>query len=379
MIANRPTWAEVSLGALRRNFRRLQDHVGKEVCVCAVVKANAYGHGIVPSAQALCAEGARWLGVTGAEEGVLLRDAGISARILLMTGCWPGEEDEVVARGLTPVVWDSGQLERMQAATARRGAPVNVHVKVDTGMARLGVSPDHLPALLESLRSARHLALEGICSHLASAEVLDASDLPLQLQRFGDAVESARRAGFNPALCHLANTAATLARRDSWWNMVRPGISLYGYCLPFAGAGAASLRPLPGFEPVLSWKTHVLALRDVPAGQPVGYKGTFVPSTNSRLALLRAGYADGLNRQLSNRGRVILRGAYAPIVGRISMDMTLVDVTRVPGVEPGDEACLIGRSGSLQVDAAEHALLCHTIPYEILCNISAAAERRYLD
>jgi alanine racemase len=377
MTPNRPTWAEVSLGALRRNFRRLQNHVGREVSLCAVVKANAYGHGLVPCAQALDAEGAPWLGVTGTEEGVMLREAGVAARVLLMTGFWPGEEDTVVARQLTPVIWDRAQVDALGKAASRRNATAAVHIKVDTGMARLGVSPACLPALLEHLRAARRVKVEGICSHLASAEVLDAADLPLQLQRFAEAVANARSAGFDPEYCHLANTAAVISRRNCWWNMVRPGISLYGYSLPFAGSTAAPAAP--AFEPVLSWKTHVLALRDVAAGQPVGYKGTFVPRAPCRLALLRAGYADGLNRRLSNSGRVIVRGAYAPIVGRISMDMTLVDVSALPGVQPGDEALLIGRSGDLCVDAAELARLSDTIPYEVLCNISAGVERRYVD
>jgi alanine racemase len=377
MTPNRPTWAEVSLGALRRNFRRLQNHVGREISLCAVVKANAYGHGLVPCAQALAAEGAPWLGVTGTEEGVMLRDAGIAARVLLMTGFWPGEEDEVVARGLTPVIWDRAQVDALDKAATRRDSTAAVHIKVDTGMARLGVSPVCLPALLEHLRAARRVKLDGICSHLASAEVLDAPDLLLQSRRFAEAVQTARSAGFDPAYCHLANTAAVISRRDCWWNMVRPGISLYGYCLPFAGGMAAPA--VPDFEPVLSWKTHVLALRDVPAGQPVGYKGTFLPGAACRLALLRAGYADGINRRLSNCGRVIVRGAYAPIVGRISMDMTLVDVSAVPGVQSGDDALLIGRSGELCVDAAELARLSDTIPYEVLCNISAGVERRFVD
>jgi len=378
MSAGRPTWAEVSLRSLRRNFRGLQEHVGKEVSVCAVIKANAYGHGTVRCAQALAAEGAQWLGVTGAEEGVVLRDADVRTRILLMTGCWQGEEDEVVERALTPVIWDVEHLERLERAAEKRAKPVAVHVKVDTGMSRLGVSERCLPALLQRLRAARQVTLEGLCSHLASSETLDAADVPEQARRFREAVDAVRRAGFDPKLLHLANTAAVAARSDCWWNMVRPGLALYGYCLRLTGGEEAAAPRLP-LEPVLSWKTRVLALRDLPAGQRVGYNGSYVTKADSRLAILPVGYADGLNRRLSGEGRVIVRGAYAPIVARISMDLTFADVTRVPGVEVGDEVVLIGRSGELAIDAAEHARLANTIVYDTLCSIAARVSRRYVE
>jgi alanine racemase len=366
------------LRALAGNFRGLQQHVGEDVSVCAVIKANAYGHGTVRCAQTLAAEGAQWLGVTGTEEGVVLRDAGLRARILLMTGCWQGEEDDVVERGLTPVIWDDAHLGRLERAAEKRATSVAVHIKVDTGMARLGVSERCLPALLERVRAARHVTLEGVCSHLASSEVLDAPEVPAQAQRFREVVQAVRRAGFDPKLLHLANTAAVAARPDCWWNMVRPGLALYGYCLPLT-----RLAEPPGghltLEPVLSWKTRVLALRSLPAGQRVGYSGDFVTQVQSRLAILPVGYADGLSRRLSGRGRVIVRGAYAPIVGRISMDLTFVDVTQLPGVEVGDEVVLIGRSGGLAIDAAEHARLAQTISYQTLCSIAARVSRKYVE
>ncbi len=378
MAAGRPTWAEVSLRSLRRNFRGVQEHVGKDVAVCAVIKANAYGHGTVRCAQALEQEGAEWLGVTGAEEGVVLRDAGVRARVLLMTGCWQGEEDEVVERGLTPVIWDLEHLERLEQAAGKRGKTVAVHIKIDTGMGRLGVSERCFTALLERVRAARHVTLEGLCSHLASSEALDSAEALEQARRFREAVAVARRAGFEPKLLHLANTAAVAARRDCWWNMVRPGLALFGYCLPLTGEKERA-GPRLQVEPVLSWKTRVLALRDLPAGRRVGYGGTFLTQAQSRLAILPVGYADGLDRRLSDQGRVIVRGAYAPIVAQISMDLTFADVTRVPGVEVGDEVVLIGRSGALAIDAAEHARLARTITYDILCSLAARVSRRYLE
>jgi alanine racemase len=227
------------------------------------------------------------------------------------------------------------------------------------------------------LRAARHVKLEGVCSHLASAEALDSEHARAQIEQFAEVVRTVGEAGFNPEICHLANSAALACRRESWWNMVRAGIALYGYQLPFAGPMEGTPAP-PKVEPVLSWKTRVLALRDVPRGQPVGYNSTFVAPSDARLAVLAAGYADGLNRQLSNQGRVIVGACYAPIVGRVSMDLTIADVTRAGQVKVGDEVVLIGRSGELQIDAAEHARLCNTIAYEVLCDIAARVERRYV-
>jgi alanine racemase len=378
--ATRPTWAEVSLAHLRHNLGVVERHVGPGVTVCAVVKADAYGHGATECARALEDAGVRWLGVTSLDEAIPLRDAGIRSRILLMTGFWRGEEEEIVRRGLTPTVWEPGQVELLEAAAVRLGLPRHpVHLKIDTGMGRLGVAPEDLARILSALKSSPHLVLEGLSTHLASSEVLDAPSVSEQLKHFEEVKQVLRSNGFEPRLIHVANTGAVISQRESWNTMVRPGIALYGYHLPFERAGrevsGSGLR-LP-LKPVLTWKTRILSLREMRANQALGYGGTYVTKAPARIAVLPVGYADGLNRQLSSRGRVIVREHYAPIVGRISMDLTLADVTGLPGIAVGDEVVLLGSRDGLSVDAREHAELANTTLYEILCSISKRVPRKY--
>ncbi len=378
-VATRPTWAEVSLTTLRQNFRTVAKHVGAGITVCAVVKADAYGHGAVECSRALEAEASKWLGVTSLDEAIPLRDADIESRILLMTGFWRGEESEIVRQRLTPTVWEPWHIESLERAAAAGGTRQAVHVKVDSGMGRLGVSVEQLPAVLKALHAAPHILFEGFSTHLASSEIMDAPSVAEQEHRFEDALRMVRAAGFSPEFIHMANTSALISRRETWNNMVRPGVALYGYYLPFQRAGrevsGGTLR-LP-VKPVLTWKTRILSMRNFEAGQALGYGGTFVTKAPAHVAVLPVGYADGYNRQLSNRGRVIVRDHYAPIIGSISMDLTLVDVTGIPGISVGDEVILLGGSDGLSVDALEHARLANSSPYEILCNISKRVPRRY--
>jgi alanine racemase len=379
-VATRPTWADVSLTTLRQNFRTVQKHVGAKVTVCAVVKADAYGHGAVECSRALEAEGARWLGVTSLDEAIPLREAGVRANILLMTGFWRGEESEIVRLHLTPTVWEPWHIESLERAAAALGVAQHpVHLKVDTGMGRLGVGVDQLPGVLAGLKAAKHLVLEGLSTHLASSEIMDAPSVAEQERSFDSARGMVREAGMEPAFVHMANTGAVISRPETWNSMVRPGVALFGYYLPFQRAGrevsGGTLR-LP-VKPVLTWKTRILSLRDFGANQPLGYGATYVTKAPAHVAVLPVGYADGYNRQLSNRGRVIVREHYAPIVGRISMDLTLADVTGIPGVGVGDEVILLGTGEGLSVDALEHAELANSTPYEILCNISKRVPRRY--
>ncbi len=379
-VATRPTWAEVSLGTLRENYRILRKYLGQGVTICAVVKAYAYGHGAVECAKALEDEGATWLGVTSLDEAIPLREEGIATRILLMTGFWRGEQEEIVRLGLTPTLWEVGHVELMDQAAAHVGvAQHSVHLKIDTGMGRLGATTEELPHVLKALRSASHLKLEGVATHLASSEVLDAPSVSEQLKEFEEARRMLREFGFNPPHVHAANTSAVISHHESWNTMVRPGLALYGYHLPFERAGrTVSGRGLAlSVKPVLTWKTQILSLRDMRAGQALGYGGTYVTKAPSRIGVLPVGYADGLNRGLSAGGRVIVRENYAPIVGRISMDLTLIDVTGIPEVAVADEVVLLGSADGLNVDAREHAELANTIPYEILCAISKRVPRRY--
>lgn len=379
--ATRPTWADVSLATLRQNFRTVQKHVGPAVTVCAVVKADAYGHGAVECSKSLEVEGAKWLGVTSLDEAIPLRDAGVRANILLMTGFWRGEETEIVRLHLTPTVWEPWQIESLDRAAASLGVSQHpVHLKVDTGMGRLGVGVDQLPGVLDVLRATKHLVVEGLSTHLASSEIMDAPSVGEQERSFEAARRMVREAGYDPKFVHVANTGAVISRRETWNTMVRPGVALYGYYLPFQRAGrevsGGTLR-LP-VKPILTWKTRILSLRNFGAHQALGYNGTYVTKAPAQVAVLPVGYADGFNRQLSNRGRVILREHYAPILGSISMDLTLVDVTGIPGVSVGDEVILLGTCDGLSVDALEHARLANSSPYEILCNISKRVPRRYV-
>ena len=382
LMKTRPTWVEVSLTALRHNFRTLQDYCAPEATVCAVVKADAYGHGAVECARALEQEGALWFGVTTTEEGVALRQGGITGRILLMTGFWRGEEESVIRHDLTPAVWEWWHIELLEDAAERlQHDTVPVHVKVDTGMARLGLPIADLGLFAQMLKDAQHVVAEGLFTHLASAEVIDAPDVDAQITRFDDVVTTVIESGLSPVYYHMANSAAMVTRPRTWKNMVRPGIALYGYYLPFlsaiAGVADASLE-LP-IEPVLSWKTRVLSIRDVASRTPIGYNGAYITQSPARIAALPVGYADGLSRQLSSRGRVIVRDDYAAIVGNVSMDITLIDVTGIPGVDVGDEVILIGRSARRKITAGELASYAQTIPYEVLCNINKRVPRRYVE
>lgn len=377
LILDGRTWAEVSLTALRENFHAVQEHIGEGVTICAVVKADGYGHGAIECARALESAGALWLGVTNAAEGLALRTSGVNARILLMTGIWKGEEESIVAQNLTPTIWEDWHIEPLERAARQCQSVLPVHLKIDTGMNRLGTALEALPRLCETLLACKHLTLEGVSTHFASAEVLDAEDARRQMKRFEDGLAIVRRCGLRPALIHMGNSAAMTARPDTWRTMVRPGIALYGYSLAFTlGGEPAAVAPLP-LRPVLSWKTRVLTVKEVAAGEAVGYMGTFVTKERSRIAVLPVGYADGYPRLLSNRARVIIGGEYAPVVGRVSMDLTIVDVSHIGGAAVGDEVILIGAAGGKSVDAVELARLCESVPYEILCGLSQRVPRVY--
>ena len=385
-MPTRPTWAEVSLPTLVNNYKLIRDFVSPHATVCAVVKCDAYGHGAVECARALQAAGATWFGVTSADEGMELRRAGIVGRILLMSGIWRGEGETVVDHDLTPAVWSAEQIAELNnAAQKLRKNSFPVHIEVDTGMARQGVSAANLGIVLEAARKAKAICIEGLHSHLASAEVVDAPDVGAQLAAYQRALEQLAAAHIRPACLHLANSAAVVARRESWHRLtestalVRPGISLYGYYLPFVtAAGVHSEMQEPSVKPVLSWRTRIIDIRDIEAGQGVGYNLTFAASTPSRIATLAVGYGDGLSRALSNRGQVLLRGQFAPIVGKVSMDVTTVDITKIPGAQIGDEVVLIGEQNGRRITAADIATTTQTIAYELLCNISKRVWREYL-
>src|SRR5271165_3907423 len=290
--STRPNWAEVSLSALRHNFRALQRHVGVAVTICAVVKCDAYGHGSEACALALEQESAGWFGVTSTDEGVALRDAGVRSRILILVGAFRGEEEDALRYGLTPTVSRIEDVEAIAQTAARLGLrdPVPVHLKLDTGMARLGLSLSELINFTTRVKMLPQVHVEGVFSHLASAEVLDAADAECQQLRFREALRTLGDHGLRPPLCHLANSSATLGRPGARYNFVRPGMAIYGYELPLLhrdGTSARDYRPL-GLIPAMSWKTRVLSLRDVPAGQALGYNGACTDRRHCRRIRRRA-------------------------------------------------------------------------------------------
>jgi alanine racemase len=380
----RPTWAEISRTALQHNYATVRDYVAPGATVCAVVKADAYGHGAAECALAFQQERAKWFGVSTPEEGVKLREAGIRGRILLMSGFWRGAEDLIIEHNLTPAVWDWEHIELLENAAEKLDkAPqsVAVHWKVETGMARLGTSMDDLNQMISVLQSAQFVMLEGVFTHMASAEVVDAPDVDAQIVRFDDACMTITESGLAPVYFHMANSAGIVTRERTWKNMVRPGLSLYGYYLPFTSVlgGLADHAPELPVIPALTWKTRIIAMRDVDVRTPVGYNGAYITQAPSRLAVLPVGYADGFSRHMSNRGRVLVRGDYANVVGNVTMDLVTIDVTGMPGVSIGDEVVLIGEQGNKKITAWEHASHASTIPYEILCGISARVPRKYVD
>lgn len=380
-VNTRPTWAEIDLSALRHNYRTLASHVAPKASICAVVKCDAYGHGALECAQALEAEGAQWFGVTNPSEALVLRKGGIKGRILLLSGFWQGEEQAVLEHDLTPAVWTEGHLQWLDAAAKRAGKKkVPVHLKIDTGMSRLGVRWNELPSLLPKFAAAKHLAIEAVWSHLASSEVVDAFDAHAQIACFEQALTYLADEGVKPKYRHLANSAAVASRPSTWYDMVRPGLLLYGHCLPLSHTNhnQPDVHLQLALKPVLSWKTRVVDVRRVPAGQGVGYGSTFTTRKPSLLATIPVGYGDGYLRALSNRGRVLVRGEYAPIAGNVSMDLTIVDVSRIPGVVVGDDVTLIGRDGKNGIEVEELARHYESIPYEVMCGISKRVPRRFI-
>lgn len=355
---------------LARNYRALRRFLPPQVKIMGVVKADAYGAGAVEIARALEALGIDALAVGCAGEGIELRAAGLSLPILLLAGHNAGEEEAIVKYQLTPACYDLSLLAKLSAEGERCGRRIPFHLKLDTGMGRLGIPYTEAAAFARAAARLAGVTLAGVFSHLSSADEAESEFTELQIQRFKQAVGEIRAEGIDPGLLHLANSAGLARYPSAWLDMVRPGIILYGF-VPGGRVRA------PEVEPILSLKTRIAFIKTVPAGTPIGYNRRHITRRESRIAVLPIGYADGLNRALSDRGLVIIGGQYAPIIGAISMDLTTVDVTDLPAARVGDEAIVLGKSGSLSITAADHAALVGTIPYEILCAISKRVPRIY--
>ena len=369
------SWVEVSRAQIAANFQAICQLVGPDIEVMPVVKADAYRHGAVEVSRTLEDQGARWLAVSNTEEGVALRDAGIRARILVMADFLPFTREALLANNLTPVVHSLADLAALDQLAASRGEKIRCHLKIDTGMGRLGLPAD--PAIVaEAIRTAAHVEVEGLMTHFASAANYQTRQTDEQIARFDRLAETLATVGALPRLLHLSSTIPIAYHRQrAWRGMVRPGHAIYGYVSPARGPAPAGLLRV---KPALTWRATVLSVKDIPAGGLIGYGGMFQASRPMRIAVLAAGYADGIPHRLSNRGSVIVNGKRAPIVGAVSMDLTSIDITASPETQPGDAVTLLGTEGDVTIDAQEIAKLAGTISYSVLCGIHARVKRIYV-
>ncbi len=370
-LSGRPTAARIDLQLLSHNFNEvLRRAEGRKIL--AVVKAQAYGHGALRISRHLLELGVGMLGVALIEEGRELRDAGIDSPILVMGAVFPEQAAEIAKLGLTPVVYDMVVARSVSEAAQRLKKKIPVHVKIDTGMGRIGVSYAAADEFIADLARLDGIEVQGIMTHFADADLRDKQFASEQMDRFGSVLKKLDARGISIPLRHAANSAAVLDFRKALFTLIRPGLMIYGYN-PLEGAGIeADLRP------VLSLVTRIAFLKKVPSGVPISYGRTFITKRESMIATIPVGYADGYNRALSNRGEAIVRGIRVPVAGRVCMDMTMLDVTDVPGVNAGDEVMLIGSQGNERITADDIAAKTGTIPYEVLCGISCRVPRIYL-
>jgi alanine racemase len=366
----RPTRAIVDLDAIAENYRRLEAAAGGEGRVLPVVKADAYGHGAVPVARRLAAEGARRFAVALLEEAAVLREAGIEGEILLLSSGYPEDVPRLAALRIAPALHDLPQARKIADAARSLPSPLPVHLKLDTGMGRLGFRPERVQEAADLLRGSDRLVLAGTFTQFACADTPGSAATEKQIQEFEAGLRVLRAAGVDPGLVHASNSGGALHFPQARFDAVRPGIALYGVDPTPPEIGEAGLRP------ALSLESEVMAVRRMPPGAPLGYGGTFVTSRSTDVAVLPIGYHDGLRRSFSGRSFVLLRGARAPVVGAVSMDLTLVDATDT-GAEPGDTAVILGRSGDHEVRAWDLARAAGTNPYEILCGIGSRVPRQY--
>jgi len=375
-FSTRPTFAQIDLANLRYNFRSSRDFIGHDVKYMAVVKANGYGHGAVECARALAAEGVDWLGVALIEEGIELRDAGIETQILCLGGIAAGQENLVFDHNITPVVFNLDQARALSIAGTERQRDIDIHIKVDTGMGRLGVRWNQLDRFIRGLSQLTNLRIEGLMSHFAVANDPDENGFTNdQINRFYDSVAKFEATGFAPEIVDIANSPGAVGHPRSRQQMVRLGGILYGL-----GKDVLSeTLPRPELKPVMSLHSVIADIKEVEKGESLGYGRTFFTERDSRIALVPIGYNDGYCRALSNKSSVIVNGELAPVTGRISMDWTIVDVTDVPDAKIGDTVTLIGQYGETSIAAEDLAQICNTISYEITCGISSRVPRKFVD
>ena len=367
----RPTWAEINLEALRFNLNSITSHLSDGVKMMTVVKADAYGHGVKQIARCLQSEGVEDFGVAIAEEGQTLREAGIEGNILVFGGCYPGQEDLFFSNSLVPTIYDLSTLKNLSTLAQLKGKQIPYHLKVDTGMGRLGIGPDDIKIFLEKARIYEGMKLKGVFSHLSSADEVDLTYTRKQVSMFEKVLSESELLNNDSVVRHVANSAGALLHKGHWFDMVRAGLSLYGI-------NPGNVKTPVDLQPVMSFKTRVGFVKQVPENTALGYNRTFKTKKTSLIATLPVGYADGLNRLLSNRGQVIINGKYVPIVGAVAMDSILVDVSEVPEVNSGDEVVIIGEQENLKISAWDVANWSNTIPYEVLCGVTSRVPRFYI-
>ncbi|MEK6682260.1 MAG: alanine racemase [Nitrospirota bacterium] len=381
----RPTCAEIDISALIHNLNEAKMLSGSERAILAVVKADAYGHGAVKIAKVFVRNGIRHLGVALIEEGIELREAGIKASIVALGGLFESQIPEIIKYNLTPVVYQRGFLHGLAKAAGRKKMQADIHIKIDTGMGRVGLLPSEAKGFVKEAAALPNIKIEGIMTHFADADLADKGYAEKQLSEFTKIVDELKKDGITIPYQHIANSAALISFKTNLFNMVRPGIMLYGYA-PFTptltlplkgeervGEGSVNLRP------VMSLKTRIVHLKKVPAGACISYGRTFTTNRESIIATLPVGYADGYTRRLSSKGSVIVRGKIAPVVGRVCMDMIMIDATDIEGAAINDEVVLIGRQGDNTITADDIAKLTDTISYEVLCSIGKRVPRVYIN
>ena len=388
----RPVWADVSLSALTHNLHAIRDFVNPKSekratprKVLCIVKGNGYGHGGPQVAKALEKAGADWFGVTGATEGEQIREAGVRKPILALTSFWPGEEVQLLANKISPAIIRCEQLAAFDSVAAKHKFAkhsAGFHLKIDTGMNRLGIAPTDIDCFARQYEKSSRLKLEGVFTHFASSEVFDgpvAAQNRRQEESFYKAIDRLRALGIDPGIIHLANSAAIALRPETWVDMVRPGAILYGYHPGYnpIERRAQAEKELP-LRPVMSLRARIISIRNVPPGDGVGYGSKFLPARASKIAVLAAGYGDGIHRSLGNKGSVLVRGVLVPVVGIVSMDVTMIDVTDVSDVALGDVATFYGTDGEHVLPANLVARGIGTVTSDLLCAVSARVPRIYL-
>lgn len=375
LISGRPTWAEINLDNLIFNLRSVKEFINKPIKYMAVVKADAYGHGAVECAKKLESSGIDWLGVALPEEGVELRQKGVTKPILCLGGFWIGQEKLVLQNDLTPVIFQAEKAEILDRAARELNIKANAHIKIDTGMGRIGIRFDEISDFTKKIKSLKNINFEGIMTHFAAADKLEEKSFTtLQIDRFNKAVEFFENNGFCFLYKDMANSPASIAYPDSYGDMVRLGGILYGLgddVLP-------DWTERPDIKSVLSLYSKITYLKKIKKGETLGYSRTFRAEKDSIIATIPIGYQDGFRRGFSNRARVIINGKFADVVGRISMDWTILDVTEIPDVKIGDKVVLIGEQNGLKITAEELAEKIDTISYEITCGIDRRVKRVYV-